>query len=360
MKILSVVGARPQFIKAFVVSNELRHAHEEVLVHTGQHYDDELSGAFFDALDIPEPDYNLGVGSGSHGEQTAAMLAQLERVIETETPDVVLLYGDTNSTLAGAIAAVKQEPAIAHVEAGLRGFNRDVPEEHNRVVTDHCADLLLAPSPAAVDCLEAEGLADRTVETGDVMYDALLEVRERATAESTVLRDRSIDRDGFVLSTIHRPRNTENRDRLESIVSALADVARQVVLPIHPRTESALKEWNLWSFATRELAVIPPVDYLDFVALLDAADRVATDSGGVQKEAFFLDTYCVTLRVETEWVETVEAGYNVLVDADREAIMDALRREWTAPAEKPEPYGDGEAARAVRVALERHLAVQHR
>lgn len=351
MRILSVVGARPQFVKAFVVSEELRKHHDEVLVHTGQHYDEELSDVFFDTLGIPEPDYNLGVGSGSHATQTAEMLTGLERVIETESPDVVLLYGDTNSTLAGALAGVKMEPSIAHIEAGLRSHNRDMPEEINRILTDHCADLLFAPSPAAVDSLRKEGRNTATVETGDVMYDAVLKVRERAAEESTILEDHSLSENEFILSTVHRAENTDHRERLVSIFRGLGDAPLPVVLPLHPRTESRLKEYDLWEFANKCVRIVDPLNYLDFVRLMDTAERIATDSGGIQKEAFFLDTFCVTLRDETEWVETVDAGWNTIVGAEYDTIQENLSMDWSRPPEKPNPYGDGNAARVIKKEL---------
>jgi len=354
MKILSVVGARPQFIKAFAVSKELRTEHEEVLVHTGQHYDEELSDVFFEKLNIPQPDYNLGVGSGSHGEQTGEMLIRLEELIADETPDFVLLYGDTNSTLAGMIAGTKMDTKVAHVEAGLRSHNREMPEEINRVLTDHGSDLLLAPSPIAVDQLSAEGRDGMTVETGDVMYDALLAVRDRVGEDSAVLERYSLSEGEFILSTVHRAENTDSRERLEAIFEALSDASLPVILPLHPRTESSLKEYGLWEYANEHIKLVEPLDYLDFVCLMDTAERIVTDSGGIQKEAFFLDTFCVTMRDETEWTETVDAGWNTLVGADRDSISVALDRDWERPVEKPEPYGDGNASREVRLAIEEH------
>lgn len=353
MKILSVVGARPQFIKAFAVSKELRKKHDEVLVHTGQHYDEELSDVFFEGLDIPEPDYNLGVGSNTHGIQTAEILIQLEELIEDERPDAVLLYGDTNSTLAGAIAGAKMEPSVVHVEAGLRSDNREMPEEINRILTDHGADLLFAPSQTAVDSLKKEGRKEATVLAGDVMYDALLEIRSRAVNESTVLNKYSLSEDEFILSTIHRAENTDNRYRLQAILEALRDTELPVILPIHPRTESCLREYDMWKFANDCVEIIEPQDYVDFIRLLDAAERVATDSGGIQKEAFFLDTFCVTMRDETEWVETVDAGWNTLVGADYDEISAGLRSSWERPINKPEPYGDGNAAYKLSRELEK-------
>jgi len=241
------------------------------------------------------------------------------------------------------------------VEAGLRSYNREMPEEINRVLTDHGADLLLAPSQTAVGCLEKEGREEVTVFTGDVMYDALLEIRSRTATESTVLDEHSLSEGRFILSTVHRAENTDKPERLRSIFKALGDAELPVVLPVHPRTESCLREYEMWGFANDCVEIIEPLDYIDFLRLLDTAERVATDSGGIQKEAFFLDTFCVTMRDETEWVETVDAGWNTLVGADYEKISVALKRDWERPAEKPEPYGDGNAARVIRESLEEYL-----
>ncbi|WP_132060418.1 non-hydrolyzing UDP-N-acetylglucosamine 2-epimerase [Halorussus amylolyticus] len=346
MKILTVVGARPQFIKAAAVSREIRRRHDEVLVHTGQHYDEEMSDVFFDELGIPEPDDNLGVGSDSHGAQTAEMLAGLENRIAAETPDAVLVYGDTNSTLAAAIATSKMDPALAHVEAGLRSYNREMPEEINRVLTDHAADLLFAPSRRAVENLRAEGVTEGVHEAGDVMYDAVLWARDRAKDHSTILAELGVESGEYVLATVHRAANTDDPKRLAAILDALADDSREVVLPAHPRTVNRMREYGMYDDATEKLTLIDPVGYLDFVRLQDEADVVATDSGGVQKEAFFLDTPCVTMREETEWRETVEAGWNTLVGADDDAIRRALTTA-ERPADKPEPYGDGTAAATI-------------
>jgi len=347
MTVLTIVGARPQFVKAAAISRELREIHDEVLIHTGQHYDEYMSDVFFDQLDIPEPDHNLGVGSKSHGRQVAEMLINIERLIEEYEPKTVLLYGDTNSTLAGAIAGAKAETDVAHVEAGLRSYNWSMPEEINRVLTDHAADLLLAPSENAVENLRAEGLTEGVHNAGDVMYDAILWAREVAARESTVLEDLGICDDEYILTTIHRASNTDNFDHLERIVDALADAPLPVVFPVHPRTKDRLKEARLWKRTESELRLIDPVGYLDFVRLLDDAERVATDSGGVQKEAFYLDTFCVTLREETEWVETVDTGWNVLVGTDSDAIEIALSQTPDPDIPKPAPYGDGNAARAI-------------
>jgi len=343
MKVASVIGARPQFIKAFPVSRELPQNHDEVLVHTGQHYDDEMSEVFFEELGMQEPDYNLGVGSDIHGRQTAAMLEGIEDLIQEESPDVVLLYGDTNSTLAGAIAGAKMDPLVAHVEAGLRSYNRDMPEEINRILTDHASDLLFPPNESAAETLEHEGINEGVHVVGDVMYDAILWARDIAESESGIVERIGFAENEFILSTVHRAGNTDNQNRLESIIDALSNAPLPVVLPIHPRTENRLKEYGMWEQATSEIEIIDPVGYLDFVRLLDVSERVATDSGGVQKEAFYLDTPCVTMRDETEWVETVESGWNVVVGADRRAISKELSINRNL-MEKPTPYGDGSAA----------------
>ena len=356
MKVLSVVGARPQFVKEFAVTRALRDDHEEVLIHTGQHYDAELSAVFFDELGIPEPDYQLGVGSDTHGRQTAECIVGVEDAIDAESPDCVLVYGDTNSTLGAAVAASKSAADLVHVESGLRSYNREMPEEVNRVLTDHAADVLFAPSARNAETLREEGVpAERVHVVGDVQYDAVLAAREHARETSTVLEELGLAPGEFVLATVHRPRNTDDPDRLTAILDSLAEADREVVFPVHPRTEERLRERGRWETYAERLRLIDPVGYLDFLRLLDAAARVATDSGGVQKEAFFLDTACVTLREETEWVETVECGWNALVGADPDRIAAAL----DAPApegSKPSLYGDGTAATRIVEALEARFA----
>jgi UDP-N-acetylglucosamine 2-epimerase (non-hydrolysing) len=349
--VLSVVGARPQFVKAFPVSKALRKRFDEVLVHTGQHYDIEMSDVFFEQLGIPEPNYNLGVGSGSHADQTAEIMQRLATVVATEDPDLVLVYGDTNSTLAAALVAAKRDTIVAHVEAGLRSENWEMPEEVNRVLTDHCSDLLFAPSERGAETLEREGITEGVFVTGDVMYDAITSVQERAVAESNIHAELGVGRGEYVLATVHRASNTDDPDRLESVIGGLASSPYPVVLPLHPRTEAALDEHGLSEFADEQLTLVEPVGYLDFVSLLDGAERVATDSGGVQKEAFYLGKRCVTLRDETEWVETVDAGWNELVGADQEKIQRALRRTDDLPA-KPSLYGDGSAAEHIAEIIE--------
>jgi UDP-GlcNAc3NAcA epimerase len=354
MRVCSIVGARPQFVKAAVVSRELRAVGEEILVHTGQHYDRELSDVFFEELDIPAPDYNLGVESDTHGRQTARMIAAIEPVVEETEPDVLLLYGDTNSTLAGAIVGSKCDVIVAHVEAGLRSDNREMPEEVNRILTDHASDLCFAPSERAVDTLRAEGITDGVHWTGDVMYDNVLAVQDRVADRSSILADLGLSADEFVLATVHRQGNTDDRAKLESILDGLSTSPLPVVFPAHPRTVDRLEEYGLWERATDEFELIEPLGYLDFVRLLETADRVVTDSGGVQKEAFFLETPCVTLREETEWIETVDCGWNELVGADADAIYEALRAD--RPAETaPNPYGDGRASHTIAELLQRQV-----
>ncbi|WP_276282162.1 non-hydrolyzing UDP-N-acetylglucosamine 2-epimerase [Halorussus caseinilyticus] len=346
MKVLTVVGARPQFVKAAAVSRELRRRHDEVLVHTGQHYDEEMSDVFFEELGMPEPDDNLGVGSDSHGAQTAEMIAGLEARIDSEDPDAVLVYGDTNSTLAAAVAASKMDTRLAHVEAGLRSYNRQMPEEVNRVLTDHAADLLFAPSRRAVENLREESVPGAVHDTGDVMHDAVLWARERAEEHSEILDEFGVEPDEYVLATVHRAANTDDPESLAAILDALAGDSREVVLPAHPRTINRMREYGMYEDARERLTLTDPAGYLDFVRLQDCADVVATDSGGVQKEAFFLDTPCVTMREETEWRETVEAGWNTLVGANEKAIRRALANA-EPPADKPRPYGDGDAAATI-------------
>jgi len=349
LRVVSVIGARPQFIKAAVVSRALRQAHTEVLIHTGQHYDANMSAVFFEELDIPAPDVNLGVGSGPHGEQTAAMLAGIERVLLQDRPDWVLVYGDTNSTLAGALAAVKLGIPVAHVEAGLRSFNRSMPEEINRVVADHLSALLFCPSQTAVDNLAAEGITRGVHLVGDVMAEALAFVAERARTRSSVLARLGVREDGYFLVTVHRAENTNDPARLGSILRALDGLQEPVLFPVHPRTLKAIAA--LGHRPAGHVRYLEPVGYLDMIRLEQSARLILTDSGGVQKEAYWLGVPCLTLREETEWVETVQAGWNVLVGADASRIRQTVG-SFVRPAARPALYGDGRAAERCVQALQ--------
>jgi UDP-GlcNAc3NAcA epimerase len=325
MKIISIVGTRPQFIKCAPLSSELRKEYTEILVHTGQHYDPEMSAIFFEGLEIPQPDYNLGVGSGSHGKQTGEILIGVENVLLKEKPDLVLVYGDTNSTLAGALAAAKLHIPVAHVEAGLRSFDRTMPEEINRIVTDHISDLLFCPTKTAVKNLANEGITNCVHHVGDVMADALAFNREIAQKKSRILETLVLAEKEYCVLTVHRASNTDNRQNLTSIILAVGEAGVPVVFPVHPRTRKYLQEYGLLDTMPGNILFIEPVGYLDMIRLMAGARKILTDSGGMQKEAYMLGVPCITLRENTEWVETVEAGWNVLVGADGEKIAGAIR-----------------------------------
>ena len=347
MKIVSIVGARPQFIKCAPVSRELRKEHEEILVHTGQHYDHGMSEVFFEELAIPKPDYNLGIGSGTHGRQTGAMLGAIEGVLETEKPDIVLVYGDTNSTLAGALAAAKLHVPVAHIEAGLRSFDHRMPEEVNRVLTDHCSDILFCPTETAVRNLAAEGITEGVHLVGDVMCDALEYNRTVAEERSRVLEDTGVEAGDYLVVTVHRPSNTDSREHMAAIIDALGEAGRPVVFPVHPRTRKYLSEYGLFAEMRENVRIIEPLGYLDMLHLMAHAEKILTDSGGIQKEAYMLGVPCITLRENTEWVETVEAGWNVLVGAGRGRIAEAIRS--FSPASWPKDlFGGGDASLRIR------------
>lgn len=349
MKILSVVGARPQFVKLAPIAHALAERAEHVIIHTGQHYDELMSEVFFRDLEIPPPDENLEVGSGSHGAQTAAMLRALEQAFVACDPDWVLVYGDTNSTLAAALAAVKLHIPIAHLEAGLRSFNRRMPEELNRVLTDHAADLLLAPTAVAAENLRGEGLADRTVIVGDVMTDVLLRTRDRVRG---LALPAGVDPGEYFVATIHRAENTDDPARLGGIAQGLARLDRPVILLAHPRLIQRAAAHGI-DLANGQVHVCDPLGYPELVHAVDRAAGVITDSGGLQKEAFLLRTPTTTVRSETEWLETLECGWNVLVEPDPDAIVDAALRPLPEPTDVM-PYGDGDAARRVVDALLGH------
>ncbi len=346
MKVVTVVGARPQFIKCAAVSRELRQVATEVLVHTGQHYDDTMSEVFFRELEIPRPDYNLGVGSGPHGAQTGEMVKRIEEVLIKEAPAGVLVYGDTNSTLAGALAATKLHILVAHVEAGLRSFNKRMPEEINRVLTDHVSDLLFCPTETAVKNLEREGIDHGVYLVGDVMYDSVLCNVNLAEKHSHIVEKLQLRPKGYALVTVHRAENTDDPARLQLIFQGLDQLVQTglpVVVPVHPRTR---KQLELLGVSLNKIRLIEPVSYLDMLLLEKQAQVVLTDSGGVQKEAYWLGVPCVTLREETEWVETVAAGWNVLAGCDPDRIVAAAHR--TRPNESRPPfYGDGRATQRI-------------
>jgi len=359
MKLLNVVGARPQFIKVGPVLRAIEEHNrehpdcpiQEVLVHTGQHYDYEMSRVFFEELKLKEPDYHLGVGSGSHAYQTGEMLKRIEEVLLKEEPDWVLVYGDTNTTLAGALAAAKLHIPVAHVEAGLRSFNKRMPEEINRVLTDHVSDLLFCPTQTAVENLKKEGITQGVHLVGDVMYDSVLYNAKLAEQKSNILKELRLKPKEYALATIHRAENTDNPERLRAIFQALGEIARDlmpVIVPLHPRTQKRLCKMKL---ALKKAQVLQPVSYLDMLLLEKNAKIILTDSGGVQKEAFFFRVPCVTLREETEWVETVEVGWNILAGYNCSKIVESVLQMVQGDSSKPQrhtyPYGNGKTARRI-------------
>jgi UDP-N-acetylglucosamine 2-epimerase len=349
MRIASIVGARPQFVKVAVVSRALRERHEELIIHTGQHYDYNMSAQFFDELDIPVPDYHLEVGSGPHGAQTGRMLEAIEEVLMKERFDAVIVYGDTNSTLAGALAAAKLHIPVAHVEAGLRNFDQAMPEEINRVLSDHLSYRLYCPTETACRNLNKEGITCGVELVGDVMYDLLLQVQpELALRTERLLRTFHLAPQSYALVTVHRAVNADNPEAMRGIADGLNRLEMPVIFPVHPRTRARLERYAItWE---KHVQLIEPIGYLDMMALGRTAYRILTDSGGLQKEAFLLRVPCVTLREETEWVETVETGWNVLVGTHWEEIVEAVRRP--AP-ELPlrNPFGEGDAAMRIARSL---------
>lgn len=354
-KIVTVIGARPQFIKASVVSRAASASGiSEVLIHTGQHFDRNMSDVFFDEMDIPRPKYNLGIGGGTHGQNTGRMVESIEEVLINENPSMVLVYGDTDSTLAGALAASKLNIPIAHIEAGLRSYNRSMPEEINRVLTDHISSLLFAPTQRAVDNLLKEGIGSPSViMTGDVMYDAALFYAKRASEVSKIMVTLSLQSSNYVLATLHRAQNTDDPTRLVRILNGLAQSDLPVILPLHPRTKNALEKYKI--SIPKNTTIIEPVGYLDMIMLEKNAAVIATDSGGVQKEAYFYNVPCIIIRDETEWVELVNYNYNALVGANEDKIAAAIATAVTKnPPRKLQStafYGDGDAASKIIKAM---------
>jgi UDP-N-acetylglucosamine 2-epimerase (non-hydrolysing)/UDP-GlcNAc3NAcA epimerase len=344
--IATIVGNRPQFVKAAAVSRKLRKKHRELLIHTGQHYDDELSRVFFDELAIPAPDRQLDIHGGSNTQQTARMLTALAPLFTEVDPGLVLVYGDTNSTLAGALAAAQMRIPLAHVEAGMRSFDRSMPEELNRVLADHASDLLFCSTQTAVDNLAAENVREGVHLVGDVMADVALAFLPVAEERSTALEDNRVEPGGYVLMTVHRAGNVDPPDRLARVVDLAEQLPLPAIFPVHPRTRARLRAAGLEQRLEAAVKVTQPLGYLDFLKLAHHARTVLTDSGGVQKEAYLLGTPCVTLRDTTEWVETVELGWNVLVDLDVAAALAALERSLPSQ-ERPELYGGGRAAERI-------------
>lgn len=354
MKICTIVGARPQFIKAAVVSREIANTEgiEEIIIHTGQHYDANMSDQFFDELDIPKPAYHLNIGSSTHGKQTGQMLEAIEQVLIQEKPDWVLIYGDTNSTLAGALAAAKLHIPVAHVEAGLRSFNRNMPEEINRITSDHLSTLLFAPTKTSYQRLLEEGIPEAQIHNvGDVMFDAALYYNERNANRTTIVDELVLSKNNYILATIHRAENTDSIHRLQNICNALIELSHNhtIVFPLHPRTKHTLEKQGLLDEIKEKLTVIDPVGYLDMIALEQYASCIVTDSGGVQKEAYFNQVPCITLRDETEWVELVESGWNQLCPPEEKFSLKSLieSKDKIKLAQYEKFYGDGQAANKI-------------
>ncbi|NQV29791.1 MAG: UDP-N-acetylglucosamine 2-epimerase (non-hydrolyzing) [Candidatus Marinimicrobia bacterium] len=351
MKIATVIGARPQFVKASVVSAAISNAgHEEILINTGQHYDDNMSQVFFDEMGIPKPDYNLGVGSGSHASQTAASLIGIESVLIKEQPDYLIVYGDTNATIAGALAASKLHIRIAHIEAGLRSYNRMMPEEINRIVTDVLSDLRFVPTQVAVENLKREGIYEGVYVVGDVMVDSLMKYTRIAETKSKILEQYHLEKNQYILLTIHRPSNADSAERLKAILEAVSGANIQVVFPLHPRSRSKVEA--LLNGIKGSILIVDPVGYLDMMMLEKYAHTVVTDSGGVQKEAYLHKTPCLTVRNETEWVETVQDGWNILVGQQLGRITELIQN-FPKPVNWERHYGDGKtASRIVKLLLD--------
>ena len=352
MKVISVVGARPQFIKLAILSKELRLNHNEIIIHTGQHYDENMSKYFFDEMQIAEPDYNLDIGSGSHGKQTGKMLIELEDIFLHQKPDVVITFGDTNTTLATGLAATKLNIPVAHIEAGLRSHNRDMPEEINRILTDHISDYLFAPTSNAMENLKFENLQEKSFITGDVMYDSLLYYSKVAEKKSKILNNLSLKQKEYLLLTLHRPYNVDDKCKLQKIFSALEETKKFIVLPVHPRTKKMIKNGNV--IIPENILIIKPLGYLDFILLLKHAEKIITDSGGIQKEAYLNGIPCITIRPETEWVETVKAGWNILVgNKKNQLIKNCLN--FKPPEYRPQYFGNGKSSKKIISILESYL-----
>ena len=352
MKIISVVGARPQFIKLAILSKELRENHNEIIIHTGQHYDDNMSRYFFEEMQIAKPDYNLNIGSGSHGKQTAEMLIGLEDIFLHQKPDVVITFGDTNTTLATGLAATKLNIPVAHVEAGLRSHNREMPEEINRILTDHISDYLFAPTLTAMENIKIENLYGKPFLVGDVMYDSLLYYGKIAEQKSRILKNLKLKQKEYILLTLHRPYNVDNIQKLQNIFSALKQTKRFIVLPVHPRSRKMIENTN--TIIPENISIIEPLGYLDFIFLQKHSEKIITDSGGIQKEAYWNGIPCITIRPETEWIETVEAGWNVLVGDKKDQLIENCLH-FKPSHNRPRYFGDGNSSKKIISILESHL-----
>ena len=350
--VCTIVGARPQFIKAAPVSRALAASFREILIHTGQHYDYGMSDVFFEEMEMRPPDFHLDAGGGTHGEQTGKMLMEMEKILNSVKPDYVLVYGDTNSTLAGALAAAKAQIPLAHVEAGLRSYNRAMPEEINRVLTDHVSNLLFCPTEVATENLAKEGITRGVHHVGDVMYDALLHNLAIARTRSTILKSLSLEKGTYALATLHRAANTDDPARMVAILNALGSLSMQVIFPVHPRTRKMIRDTGL--SVSENVTMVEPVGHLDMLILQENANCILTDSGGIQKEAYLLGVRCITLREETEWVETVQAGWNMLAGVGAKAIRAAFET-WYPSGERPPFYGNGQAAEEICQILSREL-----
>ncbi|SOC38426.1 non-hydrolyzing UDP-N-acetylglucosamine 2-epimerase [Ureibacillus acetophenoni] len=354
-KIVTIAGTRPQLVKIAAVSHILRQSFHEVLVNTGQHYDYNLAGVFFDELNIPKPDYDLGIGSDTHGRQTGKMLIAAEEVVEKEQPDAILVYGDTNSTLAGALVASKLHIPLIHIEAGLRSYNKLMPEEINRIMTDHVSDLLFTPTEVAVRNLQNEGITKGVFTVGDVMYDAVLNNMERAEQKYN-LADLGLTPKEYYLGTIHRPDNTDSKEVLTAILTSFSKLKEAIYLPLHPRTKKKVEQFGLGHILeqAKNIKIVEPVSYLEMLLLEKNAKGIITDSGGIQKEAYFMKVPCITLRTQTEWVETVETGWNQLVDPLVTDLANILQKTQNGqPIDNI--YGDGNAATRITKILEQEI-----
>ncbi len=354
-KIVTIIGARPQFIKTPLISRELKKFAKEILVHTGQHYDLNMSDIFFKELKIKKPHYNLGVGSETQGKQTAKMLEGIEKILLKERPDLVIIYGDTNSTVAGALAAVKLHIPVAHVEAGMRSYNRAMPEEINRVVADHISELLFAPVKSAAEMLKKEGIKEGVHIVGDVMNDIQIELKNRK-ANLKILKTLDLSPKTYLLATVHRQENTDRKENLEAIISAFMEIKEPIVFPAHPRTAKYLKEYHLDRkiAASKNIKLIEPVGFFDMIALENNAKMILTDSGGVQKEAYIAKVPCITLRQETEWNETVKSGWNHLVGANKVQIIQ-FAKKFPKPKSHPNFLGDGTAHKKIAKIIKQYL-----